>query len=298
MENLSRNILSEIQVETIRKNAEDLRRSQGFMEEAPIANDIYTILDQLKIILLEYPICSDTGQEAFSASLLYTEIEDKEIVCLGVNTCDYFDRQIFAIAHELYHYLTKTGSHLSRLSEELEQDDSVETMANRFAAEFLLPENTLKSLVLDEFSNSSLEHIAMKALLRFIARLQCTWWLPYKALVKRLGEINAISQEQYTLLYANDGRNMDGDYGRIGKATHLDVFTKLNTITRATGTSPKNIEIIIRNFEDGFIGENSFQAALNLFNKSPEDFGFKIEVSDEDIADFSDIIGEAHTSDR
>jgi hypothetical protein len=67
-----------------------------------------------------------------------------------------------------------------------EEDSYVEAEANRFAAEFLLPESTLKSIVLDEFKTSSLRKIQTKMLLRFIVRLQCVWWLPYLSLVKRL----------------------------------------------------------------------------------------------------------------
>jgi Zn-dependent peptidase ImmA (M78 family) len=284
--------LNEVQIETIRKLADELRRNQGFMAEVPIANDIYTILEQLGITLLEYPIKANTQQRAFSAALFYSEIADKEIICLGVNTNDYFDRQIFAIAHELYHFITKNGSHLSRLSEESEQSDPIEILANRFAAEFLLPAYTLKSLILEEFLSSSLEKISLNALLRFTARIQCTWWLPFKSIVKRFLEIEAISENTFNQIYSINCRNIDETYGRIGQATNNDVFTKLNSMTRTTGTSPKGLEIIIRNFEDGFISEDAFQSALSLFNKKPGDFGYAIEISEEDILEFSDILNQ------
>ena len=126
---------------------------------------------------------------------MYSEEGGQKLVFIGLNTADYFDRQIFAIAHELYHYYSKTGSHLSRLEEEGES--IVEVQANRFAAEFLLPQSILESIVLDEFKTSCLERIQFKTLLRFIARLQCTWWLPYRSLVRRLKETGAISNKQY-----------------------------------------------------------------------------------------------------
>jgi Zn-dependent peptidase ImmA (M78 family) len=176
--------LNEIQIENIRKLAGDERRKLGFIGETPIANDIFTILENMNILLLEYPIKSDDVKPAFSAALMCSTEGDKELVFIGLNTADFFDKQIFAIAHELYHFYTKTGSHLSRLSEE--EDSYVEAEANRFAAEFLLPESILKSIVLDEFKTSSLRKIQTKMLLRFIARLQCVWWLPYRSLFKRL----------------------------------------------------------------------------------------------------------------
>lgn len=282
--------LNEIQIENIRKLAGDERRKLGFIGETPIANDIFTILENMNILLLEYPIKSDDVKPAFSAALMCSTEGDKELVFIGLNTADFFDKQIFAIAHELYHFYTKTGSHLSRLSEE--EDSYVEAEANRFAAEFLLPESTLKSIVLDEFKTSSLRKIQTKMLLRFIARLQCVWWLPYRSLVKRLREIDAVSDEQYERLYNIDERDLDGEYGRMGKAINKEIFVKLNTATNNIGTSPKDIEIIIRNFEDGIIDEDKFINTLNLFNKKPDDFGYKFEVSDEDIDEFEEFFNE------
>ena len=279
--------LSEVQFDEIRKLAEEIRRTLGFVGETPIANDIFTILDNMEILLLEYPIKSDGGKPAFSAALICSKEGDKELAFIGLNTSDYFDKQIFAIAHELYHFCTKTGSHLSRHSEE--DNNLVETAANRFAAEFLLQESTLKSIVLREFKVSSLEKKQTKTLLRFIARLQCIWWLPYRSLVKRLKEINAISDEQYNRLYAIDERDMDGEYGRMGIAINEEVFLKLNKATNNIGTSPKDIEIIIRNFEDELIDEDKFTNTLALFNKKPDDFGYEFEVSDEDIDEFEDF---------
>ncbi|WHH59763.1 ImmA/IrrE family metallo-endopeptidase [Petroclostridium sp. X23] len=282
--------LNEIQIENIRKLAGDERRKLGFIGETPIANDIFTILENMNILLLEYPIKSDDVKPAFSAALMCSTEGDKELVFIGLNTADFFDKQIFAIVHELYHFYTKTGSHLSRLSEE--ENSYVEAEANRFAAEFLLPESTLKSIVLDEFKTSSLRKIQTKMLLRFIARLQCVWWLPYRSLVKRLREIDAVSDEQYERLYNIDERDLDGEYGRMGKAINKEVFVKLNTATNNIGTSPKDIEIIIRNFEDGIIDEDKFINTLNLFNKKPDDFGYKFEVSDEDIDEFEEFFNE------
>ncbi len=276
--------LNEIQVEDIRKLASKKRLELGFTGETPIANDILTILDSLNIILLEYPIKSEGDKPAFSAALMYSEESGQELAFIGLNTSDYFDKQIFALAHELYHYYTKTGSHLSRLEDE--EKNITEAQANRFAAEFLLPESVLKSFVFDEFKTSSLQKIKTKTLLRFIARLHCTWWLPYRSLVKRLKEINAISDKQHYELYAIDERDMNGEYGRIGKAINNDTFIKLNTATNTVGTSPKDIELIIRNFEDNIIDEDNFADTLLLFNRKPEDFGYEIIVSEEDMDEF------------
>jgi Zn-dependent peptidase ImmA (M78 family) len=278
-------VLNELQVEEIRKLAEKERQTLGFIGEVPIGEAIFRALDTLGIILLEYPIDSEGDRQAFSASLLYSEVDGNELVFLGLNTADYLDKQIFAVAHELYHYFTKSGSHLSRLNGD---GDLIEAMANRFAAEFLLPQSILKSIVLKGFKRSCLQDIRLKTLLRFIARLQCAWWIPYRSLVRALREIDAIDSEQYDLLYTIEERDSSGEYWKYGEAINGDIFLKLNTVTLDIGTSPENIELIIRNFEDDLIDEHLFVETLNLFRKRPEDFGYFHEIASDDLAEFDE----------
>lgn len=287
---MSKITLNEFELEEIRKLARDERQALGFVGETPIANDIFTIIENLNIKLLEYPIESEGERAAFSAALMYTEEGEEELVFIGLNTADHFDKQIFALAHELYHFYTKTGSHLSRLEEE--ENNLIEAKANRFAAEFLLPESVLESIVLTEFKKSSLQELQTKTLLRFIARLQCTWWLPYRSLVKRLKEIEAISDSQYTQLYTVKERNLEGEYGRLGLAINREIFLKLNANTSNIGISPKDIEIIIRNFEDNIIDEDKFSETLHLFHKTPDDFGYEFAIADEDMDEFEDFFKE------
>lgn len=275
--------LNDQEIESIRKLARDERFALGFSDDPPIANDMHTILDKLEIILLEVPIETKHGKPTFSAVILCSEEGGESLVFIGLNTADYFDKQIFAIAHELYHFFTKTDTHLSRQDE---QDDDVdEAKANWFAAEFLLPEDVLKRRVFEEFKSSSLEKVQTKVLLRFIARLHCTWWLPYRSLVKRLWEIKAITEVQYQELYTIDERDPDGEYRRIGRSTLRDVFLKLNTATKSVGSSPRAIETILRNFEDHLIDEDTFVRMLGLFNKSPADYGYEISISQDDVED-------------
>jgi Zn-dependent peptidase ImmA (M78 family) len=280
--------LSTQDIESIRELARSKRFALGFSDDPPIANDIHTILDKLEIILLEIPIEAEGDKPAFSAVILCSEEEGESLVFIGLNTADYFDKQVFAIAHELYHFFTKTGSHLSR--QDGQADDVVEAKANWFAAEFLLPEDVLKRRVFEEFKSYSLEKVQMKVLLRFIARLHCTWWLPYRSLVKRLWEIKTITKIQYQALYAVDERDPEGEYGRIGRSTQSDVFVKLNTTTKSVGSSPRAIETILRNFEDGLIDEDTFVRLLGRFKKCPSDYGYEISISQDDMDEMHDFI--------
>jgi Zn-dependent peptidase ImmA (M78 family) len=279
--------LSTQEIESIRELARSKRFALGFSDDPPIANDIHTILDKLEIILLEIPIEAEGDKPAFSAVILCSEEGGESLMFIGLNTADYFDKQVFAIAHELYHFFTKTGSHLSR--QDGQGDDDVEAKANWFAAEFLLPEDVLKRRVFEEFKSYSLETVQIKVLLRFIARLHCTWWLPYRSLVKRLWEVQAITEQQYEELYKIDERDRDGEYFRIGKSTQSDDFIRLNTATKTIGSSPSAIEIILRNFENSLIDEDTFARTLGLFDKSPSDYGYEISVSQDDLDELRDF---------
>jgi Zn-dependent peptidase ImmA (M78 family) len=269
--------LNELQLDEIRKLASEKRQSLGFVGRTPIANDIFMILEKLDIVLLEYPIKSECDRPAFSAAIMYSEVDNKEQTFIGLNTADYYDKQIFAIAHELYHYYTKTGLHITRL-DDLEYN-LIEVKANRFAAEFLLPRAELQSIILEDFKKTSLVHVSRKMLLRFIARLHCTWWLPYRSLVRRLYEIGTINSNQYDELYTIPERDVDSEYGKICYAFNREVFQKLNTVTRNIGTSPKAIEVIIRNFEDNLIDEDKFAETLSIFKRTPDEFGYDIKIS-------------------
>ncbi len=282
--------LNEMQVENISNLAEEKRRTLGYIGETAIGGDIFNILERMGIILLKYPIKSESSKPAFSASIMYSLEGDKEFVFVGLNTADFFDNQVFAVAHELYHFYTKTGSHLSRLSEA--EDNLIEVEANRFAAEFLLPGNILKRIILNDFKAFTLQEMPIKKILRFIARLQCRWWLPYRSIVKRLKEVNAISQYQYQQFISIDERNLDGEYGRTGQAINKDVFLKLNTVTCSIGASPKDIEVIIRNYEDKIIDEDNFTNTLEIFGKNAKEFGYEITATKEDADEFQELLSE------
>ena len=93
-------------------------------------------------------------------------------------------------------------------------------------------------------------------------------------------------EEQYRHLYSVDERDLCAEYGKMGMAFNDESFKKLNSKTNSIGTSMRDIDIIIRNFEDGLINEDKLTDTLNLFDKSPDDFGYKVNVSNDDEEEF------------
>lgn len=145
----------------------------------PLGDNIFKLIRNIGIYLIYLPIPIDGDQEnPFSAVYLSFEQEGELIHFIGLNTQDYYDKQIFALGHELYHHFEKSEIHICRISDD--PKSYKEKKANRFAAEFLLPTDKLISEV-QEVNNGDIDLSAWKhtALLRFITRFH-----PYYSLSK------------------------------------------------------------------------------------------------------------------
>ncbi len=280
--------LSPIELQEIRKLAADKRRELGFIGNTPIGCELFPLLKEIGIELVEFPVDSGVERQSFSAVLLYVRVDGSELACIGLNTADYLDNQVFALAHELYHYFEKSEPHLCRL-EDLTDSNGIEARANRFAAVFLLPEESVRDIISNEFKTVDLKSIPEQVILRLTARIHCRWWVPYRSIINRFRELEIITAEQYDLLYTQDVRSPDSYYGKVGLATQEETFRKLNSRPRTIGTSPENIDMIIRNYEEALIDEDEFHETMAVFNKSPADFGYERGISQEDLDELAEF---------
>lgn len=275
--------LNEQQIFEVKRLASDVRRLFGVHPNVPIGSDIRLLLEKKDVLLCEYPYPDSKGTHTYG-NITWIKSGDDIITFIGLNTSSYYDEQIFAIAHEIYHYTTKTGK---AYTPDVEYEDQLtEKMADRFAAELLLPAEALLASVSDLFGSSDLYDVPNNKVLRFVARIQCDWWIPYQAIINRMYEENIISIEQYNNLYELDCRSGNGVYRRILRSMDSEISELLNKRTKNIGISNKVIETIISNFEDGLIDESEFIEKLALFGKKPDDFGFDMQIEfDEDLKD-------------
>lgn len=275
-------VLEKKQIEKIKKSAEETRKLFGVFADVAIANDMMTLLEKNGIYLCEYPF-ETSGESHTDATITRFETEDGPLTFIGLNTSLFFDEQIFALAHELYHFQTKTGKAYD--ADKSEEDAVTEKAADRYAAELLLPDEALRRRIEAEFSEGKINISERLRALRFIARLQCEWWLPYRSIVNRLSEEGYIDNEMYELLYQDDVRSEISEYGKILRSLDEEKYTLLNCRTNKKGISNNALEIIIKNYEDGLIGGDEFVECLAVYGKAPSDFGFEI-VCDDDDDDF------------
>jgi Zn-dependent peptidase ImmA (M78 family) len=264
----------------IKQLAKNTRKSFGINDEVPIANDMKMLLDKQGIILCEYPFGDDSK---IDAEIVRFESDDKPLIFIGLNSSLYYDEQIFAMAHEIYHFETKTGMAYSQNDDH--EDERLERKADRFAAELLLPEEVIRNAVIMEFDQNIISDSNILRVLRFIALLQNTWWLPYKSIVLRLQEEGLIDDELFGKLYNEyDSRDAENDYYKILNAIDKDTAELLNAKTKKTSVSNKVIDAIIKNYDDEYITEDEFVELMNIFNIEPSDYGY--EVGTFDFEDF------------
>ena len=115
-----------------------------------------------------------------------------------INTQIPLEKQIFAAAHELYHlWYSKVDKwdllHNMIVENQIESNESIskeEAKANRFAAEFLVP----KTLLINEIDARRLKKDKLEV--KDIIGLMDVFLMPYKTIVRRLFEIDLISEEQ------------------------------------------------------------------------------------------------------
>lgn len=274
----------------IERLVKEKRNMYGF-GMGPLGDNIFKLIREIGIQILYLPIeTGDKQNNIFSALYIRSKEINKIIAFVGLNTYEYYDKQIFALGHELYHHYEKIDWTICRFS--IDREDARECKANRFAAELLLPIETLqeeiKKVNKGEISLKSWGHLS---LLRLIARLHCEYKLPYKAIVRRFREIEVIDDKQFTELIRESVRNEGDKYYLIGLNVDETTFKLLNQRTKKSGVDGPALEEFILNYEDGKISLNELSEDLATFNKTLSDFGIEEEIDIEDLEEIKDFFG-------
>ncbi|MEA4902486.1 ImmA/IrrE family metallo-endopeptidase [Desulfitobacterium sp.] len=228
---------------------------------------------------------------ADAAVLIQYPIEDQELcgfVCYKRNSIYCFinssiplEKQIFAGAHELYHIwfdqgMLKRGGELLKsivIDSESSQPRN-EIMANRFAAMLLVPRDILKA----ELFNLKVDKNNLR--LGHVARLMDLFGVPYKAMVRRLFEIEFISEEKCFELLNDDSAS---EVKLIQKRLQVgDEMQKRTRIVRFDGLVDKALTA----YQSAKIPYDRLRYLLGIVQKTPDEFNIEnpIELpSEEDI---------------
>lgn len=200
---------------------------------------------------------------------------------VAINTSIPVDAQVFAAAHELYHiwYDEKAEaiptSILGETDEHGSQLDVSELKANRFAAEFLADEEMLRQEM--RIYSITPHKISVKDILQLAA----LFTVPYKTMVKRLHEIEAINQDERD-------QYLTKTESSIVQLRKRYSFTIPETENRIA--IDNLVELAVSIYEKKRISYEKLQYLLSMSNLEPSDVGIAqpqgfIPPSDDELDD-------------
>lgn len=194
------NLLSKEEIELLKNRARDARAIYGL--NTPIGTNIFSFLEQKGDIVFQL---QDFKKSDLDAMIIkYSSKSLKKYIV--INSDKPLINHIFAAAHELYHYsYSFIENQLDSFVCSFSKNEKEEIKANRFAAEFLLPEealrNELKTFL--QFSEGKFQTTPLYRQIAFCFVLVAKYCLPLKAVLYRLKEEN-ISNTDYLLKHYED----------------------------------------------------------------------------------------------
>lgn len=250
------NELNELEINEVKNHAKE---KLGLCRKGNdiIGTQIFAILS-LYARVIYYPLGTDApwGFTRISGSKDDASLE-KPFVAL--NSSIPVDCQVFAAAHELYHIWYEQNPDVLPADLLNEQDKKIsEKKANRFAAEFLVDEQLLKQ----ELELYRIKKITIKSILH-LAEL---FTVPYRTMVKRLREINVISDTDLDMFLSETEDSVETYKKRFSissqKSDHRIIMDNL-------------VELAVTAYEAGYITYEKLEYLLGMSNLKPEDLGIE-----------------------
>jgi Zn-dependent peptidase ImmA (M78 family) len=199
----------------IKNQSKDARGRYGL--NAPIGTNIFSFLEQKGDIVFQL---QDFKESELDAMIIkYSAKSQKKYII--INSDKPLINQIFAAAHEFYHYLYSfIGNSQDSIVCTFSKNDKEEIKANRFAAEFLLPEEALKDEVnsFSKFIDGKFLNAPIARQIVFCFYLTTKYSIPLKAVMYRLREEN-ISNTDYLLNHYEDVKQILLDFSK--SETHV-----------------------------------------------------------------------------
>lgn len=215
-----------------------------------------------------------------NAKIIYYPIEDDDICgfvykfkgykfCY-INSYIPLEKQVFAAAHELYHILYDVIEKgelicMEAIDEELTTNNTnrEDLKANRFAAEFLVPEDVIRNeLSIRGILKDSFD-------LNGVVELMDVFLVPFKTIVRRLYEIDYISKDKFREFLAKEDRKEKTGIMLLQK--RLGLCKRNNDRTKQIKID-KLVDTAIKLYERNEITYEKLGYLLSLSNFKPSDF--------------------------
>jgi Zn-dependent peptidase ImmA (M78 family) len=226
------------EIREIKKLAREKRAAYGL--EAPLGRNIFRyIASKEQHVFFESQHFDNPCLDAF----LFIPPHHNENVFIVLNSQQPLVNQIFAAAHEYYHYLIHRDHHVCSLAD---LKDKEEQKASRFAAEFLLPDEALRKSIerwLEIIHKNAFKEADKTDVVILCYGLTIHYELPLKAVIYRLAEEH----------YIDDVSTYMDDYEFIKKTFH-----------QAIVRDQKQAKELISN-ENPYIDETMYDLLINAY---------------------------------
>lgn len=248
------NDLNELEINNIKNLA---REKLGLCRKGNdiIGTQVFAILS-LYARVIYYPLGKDApwGFTRISGSKNDASLEKPFV---AINSSIPLDCQVFAAAHELYHIWYEHNPDILPADLLNEQDKKIsEKKANRFSAEFLVDELLLKQ----EIELYMIKKFTIKSILQ-LAEL---FTVPYRTMVKRLREIDAISNTDLNKFLAETEDSVE---------TYKKRYSISSQKSDDRIVMDNLVELAITAYEGGYITYEKLEYLLGMSNLEPEDLG-------------------------
>ncbi|MBN2569851.1 MAG: ImmA/IrrE family metallo-endopeptidase [Deltaproteobacteria bacterium] len=193
----------------------------------------------------------------------YEKIKGNSFIC--INSSIDLDKQVFVAAHELYHLWFNHAEELILASELEERDTDIpleELKANRFAAEFLVPEMLLRQEIrASKINDEKIDTAGIVTLAR-------AFMVPYRTMVKRLHEINMITPARCSAFLEVSEEEVSRWRKRLG----IELLERTNNISL-----DNLVDKALSAFEQQQINRTRLEYLLSLAHTSPAELGIPDE---------------------
>ena len=241
----------------------NLRKENNIVNEL-IRDDVFKILEN-HCYVVYYPL----ENEDINGFHIVRTIKGEPKHFVYINTANTTERQIFTAAHELghiwqvYQKLQENCPSVDEYINSLWDDSNEEFVANKFAAQLLMPSELFKEEVNRELSDPKYNYngksISTVNLLRVIVHLMDTFFVGFKATAKKLLEIERYTEDVYNIIKTYEDSDIFKNILREEEYTRLDKRPRNKSISNLTETIRKaelegcelesTIEILKKDFE-------------------------------------------------
>ena len=225
------NMLKAEYVDVIVKKKNEVLKELGYRETV-IRDEIFKLLRQKSRVIF-YPLDEEPDLDGFHITRC---LNGEMTAFVYINTAKNFEKNIFCAAHELGHIYEIEKEIENKFSNAHFNSKDVDEIMNRFAAELLMPYEHFKTkfnelLKLHSEGNS----IKVSNFLKVIVALMDYYYVPYKAVVWRLWEIDFLTlagREKFEKIEEEDSDIInvfiyEGKYTRLRHPSRIKSFENL-----------------------------------------------------------------------